>query len=99
MADTVRVQVCHARPDSVFLEDLVMSAGASLRQALFASSLQKAFPELDLSTAKIGVHGKLRALDDLLREGDRIEVYRPLLADPKDARRRRVVRERKLQGK
>jgi hypothetical protein len=63
--------------------------GAPLRQALAASGLAQAFPGLDLEAAAVGVWGRKASLDQPLRERDRVEVYRPLLVDPKVARRER----------
>lgn len=93
MAERLRVQVCYARPDLVFLEALTVKPGTTLQQVILASGLLERAPEIDLASAKLGIHGKLRALDALVREGDRIEIYRPLQADPKDARRRRAVKQ------
>lgn len=95
MAETVRVQVCFAEPDSVFLQALELNPGSTVEQAIRASELLRQKPSLDLRSARAGVYGKLRELDSMVRDGDRIEVYRPLLADPKDARRRRVVKQRR----
>ncbi len=86
----VRVQVCHALPSDAFLETLLLPAGATLAQAIAASGLAARFPALDLAQAKVGIFGKLKTPDTVLRDGDRIEVYRPLLADPKESRRRRA---------
>jgi uncharacterized protein len=88
----LRVQVCRAWPDHVFLKDLVVSPGATIEQAIASSGLLQEEPALDLAQVKVGIHGKQKALDTRLRDGDRVEVYRPLLADPKDARRRRAVK-------
>lgn len=88
----VRVQVCHAKPDAVFLRDLTVEPGTSLMQAIAGSGLLQQMPEVDLSVCNVGVHGKLKPLDAIVRDGDRIEIYRPLVADPKDARRRRAVK-------
>jgi uncharacterized protein len=52
------------------------------------------FPEIDLEQSRIGVFGKLRRPDEQVRAGDRIEIYRPLIADPKESRRRRAARSR-----
>jgi len=60
-----------------------------LKQALRESGVLERHPGIDLSSSKIGVWGKLRVAGDLLRDGDRVEVYRPLLVDPKEARRQR----------
>jgi putative ubiquitin-RnfH superfamily antitoxin RatB of RatAB toxin-antitoxin module len=67
--------------------------GADVRQALAASGLAGAFPGLDLEQADVGVWGRRATLAQLLREGDRVEVYRGLLADPKVARRERFAKQ------
>lgn len=90
--DELRVSVCYARPERQFLEELTLPRGALLRDALERSSLRAQAPELDLAQAKVGIFGKAKALDTPLRSGDRVEVYRPLIADPKESRRRRAVR-------
>ncbi|HAT29986.1 MAG TPA: RnfH family protein [Janthinobacterium sp.] len=92
MADLIAVQVCYATPDYEFLRDLEVAAGSTLEQAVRASGLPLEVPEMDLSGAVVGIYGKKKALDTVLRAHDRVEVYRPLLADPKEARRRRAVR-------
>ncbi|HJV61842.1 MAG TPA: RnfH family protein [Albitalea sp.] len=68
---------------------LRMPAQSTLGDALRASGLLDRHPEIDVATSKLGVWGKLRGLGDTLREGDRVEVYRPLKVDPKEARRQR----------
>ena len=87
---TIAVEVCHALPDAVFLRELEVEEGTTLQQAIERSGVLERFPALDLATCKVGIHGKVRPLDALLRPRDRIEIYRPLIADPKDARRRRA---------
>jgi uncharacterized protein len=76
-------------PRQVDLSELVLDAGATLHDALQASGLLARHPEIDLATHKVGIWGRVRPLDAPLREGDRIEVYRPLKVDPKEARRQR----------
>ena len=94
MADALRVQVCHALPDDAYLETLSMPADSTIAQTLKASGLGARFPALlpavERGEAKVGIFGKVKTPDTLLRDGDRIEVYRPLLADPKETRRRRA---------
>ncbi len=86
----IRVQVCYALPGNAFLADLSLPAGATLQQAVEASGLLQRDPGIDLDTHKAGVFGKVKPLDAALRDGDRVEVYRPLQADPKETRRRRA---------
>ncbi len=88
----LRVEVTFATPDRVFLQALRVAPGTSLHQAIVASGVLEQMPEVDLSVLKVGVHGKVKPLEAKVREGDRIEIYRPLVADPKDARRRRAVK-------
>lgn len=92
MAETVRVEVCYALPDTVFRREFGLPAGATLRDALEASGLLDVHPNIDLSTVRTGIYGKARPLDTVLRANDRVEVYRPLIADPKESRRRRAVK-------
>lgn len=89
MAEQIHVQVCYATPASVFLRDVTVAAGATLRDAIELSGLLQAMPELDLAALQVGIYAKKKTLDTVLRDHDRVELYRPLIADPKQARRRR----------
>lgn len=89
MAD-IRVQVCYPSAPQPLLREVVLAEGSLLHDALHASGIEA--PGLDLETCPVGVFGKKKARDTVLRDGDRVEIYRPLVADPKDARRRRVRR-------
>lgn len=89
-ASMIRVQVCHALPSETFLADLELPPGSTLLQAVLASGVQQRYPQIDLATQKLGIFGKLRPADTVLRDGDRVEIYRPLQADPKETRRRRA---------
>jgi uncharacterized protein len=89
MAD-IRVQVCYPSAPQPLLREVTLGEGSLLRDALQASGIN--VPGLDLATCPVGIFGKKKAPDTVLRDGDRVEIYRPLVADPKDARRRRVVR-------
>ena len=86
----IQVQVCHALPDSSFLRTLTVPAGTTIGQAVALSGLLQEIPGIDLAVNMVGIYGKKKPLDTLLREHDRVEVYRPLQADPKEARRRRA---------
>jgi uncharacterized protein len=88
------VEVAYARPQEQVVVELELAPGATLRSAIEASGLLQRFAEIDLATAKVGVFGRVRALDDALQPGDRVEIYRPLSADPKDARRERARQSR-----
>lgn len=88
---SIRISVVYALPKQVFLDDLTLPAGSTLESALNASSLLKKHPELDLASLKVGIFGKLCKRDQILRDQDRVEVYRPLIADPKEVRRQRAA--------
>lgn len=68
---------------------LSLQTGACVRDALLQSGLLARHAQIDLGRHKVGVWGRWRGLDDLLRDRDRVEIYRPLRVDPKEARRRR----------
>ena len=85
----IHVQVCHPLPGEPRLRDLTMAEGSTVRDAVLASGL---LPHDDADRCPVGIFGKKKAPDAVLRDGDRVEIYRPLVADPKDARRRRAVK-------
>lgn len=95
MADAgIRVQVCYARPDRQLLVELDVPSGTSLEQAVGLSGILREAPEIALDRCRVGIHGKLKSLDTVLRDRDRVEIYRPLIADPKEARRKRAAKRR-----
>jgi putative ubiquitin-RnfH superfamily antitoxin RatB of RatAB toxin-antitoxin module len=90
MAEQLQVQVCYAAPDREVLIDLAVAPGTTIEQAIAQSGLLAQVPGIDLAAQPVGLYGKKAMLDTVLRERDRIEVYRPLVADPKDSRRKRA---------
>ena len=92
MAEPVKhsVEVCYALPDARFLVQLDVDVGTTIAEAIAASGVLVRFPEIDLARNKLGLFGKLKPADTVLRDGDRIEIYRPLQADPMESRRRRA---------
>ncbi|MDP5239716.1 RnfH family protein [Uliginosibacterium sp. 31-16] len=90
MSEQISVEVCYALPERQELSKVKLAPDASVQQALEASGLLAKFPEISLEQGKFGVYGKLVRLDTTLREGDRVEIYRPLIADPKEVRRKRA---------
>ncbi|MDB5824422.1 MAG: RnfH family protein [Herminiimonas sp.] len=88
--ELIRVEVCYAKGPLIFLRSLSLPAGATIAEAIAQSGVQVAAPEIDLASCRVGLYGKLKTIDTVLREHDRVEIYRGLLADPKDARRNRV---------
>ena len=86
----VRIEVAYARPDTQLILTLYGEEGMTALQAIEASGILLKFPEIDLKQNKIGVFGKLVKPDTVLRDKDRVEIYRKLLADPKEVRRQRA---------
>lgn len=84
------VEVAYARPDRQLILPLEVAPGTTVDQALRQSEIDRHFPEIDLDKAKVGIFGKITRRDTVLRPRDRIEVYRPLIADPKEVRRQRA---------
>lgn len=87
----IAVEVAHARADAQTLVALELDEDATLEQAIAASGILALYPEIDLRVNAVGVFGEPAALDRPLRDRDRVEIYRPLLADPKESRRRRAA--------
>jgi len=93
MSELIKIETAYALPDVQYLFEEAVEQGSTVEQALASSKLLKELP--GISTEKVGIFGKLVNQDTVLREGDRIEVYRPLKADPRDRRRQKVENERK----
>jgi len=91
MAEMLKVEVCYALADKQELVAVTVPDGATLQQALEASGLLAKHPEIDLKKNKFGIYAKLSKLDSLLRDRDRVEIYRPLIADPKEVRKQRAA--------
>jgi putative ubiquitin-RnfH superfamily antitoxin RatB of RatAB toxin-antitoxin module len=88
----LNVQVCYAQPGLQILRSLCVAAGACAQDAVLQSGVLEEAGGLAMADCRLGIHGKLKPPDTRLREGDRVEIYRPLTADPKDARRRRAAK-------
>ncbi|WP_416188899.1 RnfH family protein [Neisseria sp. CCUG17229] len=86
----LNIEIVYGLPEKQVLKTMQVAEGTTIRQAALQSGLEKEFPALDLHSAKLGIFGKIAKDDTVLRDKDRIEVYRPLLIDPKEARRQRV---------
>ena len=91
MSEMLKVEVCYALPDKQEIVAVKLPAGATLQQALEASGLLAKYPEIDLKKNKFGIYAKLSKLDSALRDRDRVEIYRPLIADPKEVRKQRAA--------
>ncbi|BCL75285.1 UPF0125 protein [Jeongeupia sp. HS-3] len=91
MSEHIVVEVVYATPGKQKLHSLRAPAGTTAEQAIQQSGILSDFPEIDLAANKVGIFGKAIKLDTVLRDKDRVEIYRPLIADPKEVRRRRVA--------
>jgi putative ubiquitin-RnfH superfamily antitoxin RatB of RatAB toxin-antitoxin module len=89
----MRVEIVYAWPERQVLETLELPPGARVREALENARVRDRFPEVDVAADGVGVFGRRVSLDEVLKEGDRVELYRPLELDPKE-RRRRLARAR-----
>ena len=89
------VEVVYATPARQALLCVAAWSGGSIREAIECSGMLRQFPEIVLEQCRVGVFGRLRQLDDPVQAGDRVEIYRPLTADPKQARRLRVKKKGK----
>ncbi|MBS9422477.1 RnfH family protein [Photorhabdus luminescens] len=88
----INVEVVYALPDRQYLRTVKLAQGATVEQAIVASGLLTLRNDIDLQKNKVGVYSRPVKLTDILEEGDRVEIYRPLLADPKEMRRKRAER-------
>lgn len=88
--NNINVEVVYARPDKQALLPLQVKPGTTLLEAIKLSGVLEQFPEIDLDQAKFGIFSKISPADTVLREKDRVEIYRELIADPKESRRRRA---------
>jgi putative ubiquitin-RnfH superfamily antitoxin RatB of RatAB toxin-antitoxin module len=88
----ITIEVAYAKPEQQVIISLEMPEDTTVEQTIKASGILEQFPEIDTSDLKVGIFGNVCKLERLIREGDRIEVYRPLIHDPKDARRERASR-------
>jgi len=87
----IRVEVAYAREKQQALLAVQGEPGLSIREAIERSGVLQRFPEIDLAVNKVGVFGKVTSLDTVLADGDRVEIYPPLIADPKQARKARAA--------
>jgi putative ubiquitin-RnfH superfamily antitoxin RatB of RatAB toxin-antitoxin module len=84
------VEVVYALPEKQYLHKVSLEEGATVEQAIVASGLMRLRPEIDLTSNKVGIWSRAVKLQDTVHDGDRVEIYRPLIADPKALRRQRA---------
>jgi putative ubiquitin-RnfH superfamily antitoxin RatB of RatAB toxin-antitoxin module len=88
--NNITVEVAYALPNQQLIIPIQVTTETNAVEAIRASGILQKFPEIDLNSQQIGIFGKLSKLDAKLRHLDRIEIYRPLIADPKEARKQRA---------
>lgn len=86
----IMVEVVYALPDQQPLLQVRLAEGSTVEDAIRASGVLEDFPGIDLARNKVGIFSKLVKLDEKVRDKDRVEIYRPLIADPKEVRRKRA---------
>lgn len=91
MTEPINVEVTYALPQRQELVQLRLPAGATVRDAVEASGLLQKYPDIEIDGRnKLGIYAKLAKADAVLRDRDRVEIYRPLIADPKAVRKKRA---------
>ena len=83
----MQIEVAYALPERQEILALKVEAGCTLKEAILRSGILERFPEIDIERDATGIFGQIMPLTQILREGDRVEIYRPLTADPRIARR------------
>ncbi|MBC1187146.1 MULTISPECIES: RnfH family protein [Kluyvera] len=90
MPGKIAVEVAYALPQKQYLQRVTLDEGATVEQAIQASGLLTLRDDIDLTKNKVGIYSRPVKLDDVVHDGDRVEIYRPLIADPKELRRQRA---------
>lgn len=84
------VEVAYASPLRQEAIEIAVQPGATVEQVIRLSGILELFPEIDLTRSRLGIFGEIASLQDPVHEHDRVEIYRPLIADPKETRRQRA---------
>jgi len=88
----IRIEVVYALPEKQYLRPVSLAEGSTVEQAIVASGLLELRKDIQLTENKVGIYSRPVKLTDVVEDGDRVEIYRPLLADPKELRRQRAER-------
>lgn len=91
MSEKIVVEVVYAYPERYFLKKLTLENPITIQNAIVQSGVLEKYTEIDLRQNKVGIFSRLAKLTDMVENGDRIELYRPLVADPKEIRRKRAA--------
>ncbi len=92
--ETIHIELVHALAEKQVLMVLDVPSGTTLGEAIELSGIRNDFPDMKVDPARLGIFSVKARLEDVLRPGDRVEIYRPLIADPKEARRKRAELEK-----
>ncbi|MDY1039217.1 RnfH family protein [Lelliottia sp. CFBP8978] len=95
MPPKIAIEVAYALPEKQYLQRVKLEEGATVEDAIRASGLLELRSDIDLTKNKVGVYSRPVKLTDTLNDGDRVEIYRPLIADPKELRRQRAEKSAK----
>ncbi|MCW8877954.1 MAG: RnfH family protein [Kangiellaceae bacterium] len=90
-ANSLTIELIYALPEEQELLVIQAPMGSTVEQAIELSGILSKYPEIDLTNTKVGIFSKVTKLNEVLRDGDRIEIYRPLIADPKEMRRKKAL--------
>ncbi|WP_455483630.1 RnfH family protein [Haemophilus parahaemolyticus] len=95
MSEKIVVEVVYAYPERYFLKKLTLENPITIQNVIVQSGVLEKYTEIDLRQNKVGIFSRLAKLTDVVENGDRIEIYRPLIADPKEIRRKRAEEQAK----
>ena len=96
LKESINVEVAYALPEKQVIRTVNVDSGTTIGAAIVQSGIMMDFPDLELEDAKVGIFGKVAAMTTVLSDGDRVEIYRPLIADPKEVRRKRAAEGKKM---
>ncbi len=88
------VELIYATLKEQNIQQVQVEEGATINDAIKKSGILKKYPEIDLSVNKVGIYNQVKKLDNVINNSDRVEIYRTLLADPKEVRRKRAVKQK-----
>ena len=91
----ITVEVAYALPDEQVLKEVIVPQGATVNDVIEQSGLLELYSDIDLEKNAVGIFSKVSKLDATVRDHDRVEIYRPLIADPKEARRKKAEAQKK----
>lgn len=92
MVPDIHIEVVYALPERQFVKELTLPEGATVEQAIYESGILSERSDINLTVNKVGIFSRAVKLTDHVQDGDRVEIYRPLIADPKELRRIRAER-------